>query len=268
MAKASFQVGTFLPSLIRSGDRAVLPHVASFHITSHCLMTIFSTKHLVPDCHLDGAVYSGNFSTLGDGIYHGQLVTDQFCDLILDRIKQHEKPHTKDLYKQANSMHQEAILVDQLGLGPLIEAFSNFFLKDIASELLPDVYLPPLDGIHSYIVRYSKSLDHDLGFHVDDSFLTINLCLNDSFKGSELVFEGARCPRHIETPATDSERTCVDHKKGYIVFHHGKNRHYVKGIEDGERYNLIIWCQNSAEYSRWFDASRTRACLDFCNYSP
>ena len=58
-------------------------------------MTVFSTKHLVPDCHLDGAVYSGNFSTLGDGIYHGQLVTDQFCDLILDRIKQHEKPHER-----------------------------------------------------------------------------------------------------------------------------------------------------------------------------
>ena len=72
-----------------------------------------------------------------------------------------------------------------------------------------------------------------MGFHVDDSFLTINLCLNDSFKGSELVFEGTRCPRHIETPAADSERTCIDHKRGYIVFHHGKNRHYVKGIEDG-----------------------------------
>ena len=165
-------------------------------------------------------------------------------------------------------MHQEATLIDQLGLEPLIQAFSNFSLKDIAPELLPDVYLPPLDDTHSYIVRYSKSRDRDLGFYVEDSFLTINLCLNDNFEGSELVFEGSRCPRHFETPTVDSERSCIDHKKGYIVSHHGKNRHYVKDIEDGERYDLIIWCQNSAEYSRWFDASRTRACLDFRNYSP
>ena len=164
-------------------------------------------------------------------------------------------------------MHQEAVLTDQLGLDPLIRSFSNFFLKNIASKILPVGHLPPLNNIHSYVVRYSKSLDHDLGLHVDDSFLTINLCLNSDFEGSELVFEGTRCPRHIETLASDREIACVDHKRGFIVFHHGKNRHYVNHIKDGERYNLIIWCQNSAEHSRWFDASRDGTCLDFCHYS-
>ena len=231
-------------------------------------MTMFSKEHLVPDCHADGTIHRTTFIPVGNGVYQGQLVSDEFCDLILARVKEYEQAVKASSYKQANSMHQEAILIDQLGLEPLIQSFSNFFLTNIASEFFPARHLPPLDGLHSYIVRYSKSLDHDLGFHVDDSFLTINLCLNDDFEGSELVFEGTRCPRHIETPAADRERICIDHKRGYIVFHHGKNRHYVKGIENGERYNLIIWCQNSAEYSRWFHASRTQVCLDFCAYSP
>ena len=186
----------------------MLPHVASFHITSHCLMTIFRQNTLCQTVIWTALSTAKNFSTLGDEIYHGQLVTDQFCDLILDRVKQ----HTRDLYKQANSMHQEAILIDQLGLGPLIEAFSgNFFIKDI-SQVLPDVYLPPLDGIHSYIVRYSKSLDHDLGFHVDDSFLTINLCLNDSLRALNWCLKELDVPVISKRPPLTSAHASITKK--------------------------------------------------------
>ena len=231
-------------------------------------MKTFTSNYLVPDCRLESVTFKDFFSVSGDGIYQGQIVSDRFCDLILDRVKEYEQLGTDGPFEHANSMHEKAILTQQLDLEPMVESFSNFFIKNIASEILPDGHLPEVDGVHSYIVRYSEALDHDLGFHVDDSILTINLCLNDGWGGSELVFEGTRCPRHIETPAADGERTCIDHKRGHIVFHHGKNRHYVSRIEGGERYNLIIWCQNSAEYSRWFDASRTRTCLDFCTYSP
>lgn len=38
-----------------------------------------------------------------------------------------------------------------------------------------------------------------LGFHVDDSEVTLNVCLGKQFSGGELFFRGVRCERHVNT---------------------------------------------------------------------
>ena len=43
----------------------------------------------------------------------------------------------------------------------------------IANYFIPDRF-KKIDGIHSYIVRYGDNYDRNLGFHVDDSLITIN----------------------------------------------------------------------------------------------
>ena len=53
-----------------------------------------------------------------------------------------------------------------------------------------------------------------------------------------------------------------------MVLHDGKNRHYVDSIEEGERYNLIIWCQNNDENTEWHKAQENHECLDYCDYLP
>ena len=56
-------------------------------------------------------------------------------------------------------------------------------------------------------------MDIGLGFHIDDSLVTINLCLNDSFIGSDIVFEGIRCPIHVDTLHKSNENVSIRQKK-------------------------------------------------------
>jgi len=161
-------------------------------------------------------------------------------------------------------MHWNAIPSKQLGIEPLVQSFVELFYREISHHFLPERLRIPIDTVHSYIVQYSNSSDRDLGFHVDDSLLTLNICLNDGFTGSELVFEGERCPIHVDTSSSPGEQITIEHKKGSMVVHPGKNRHYVNNISRGERYNLIIWCQSEIERNRWFDALKTGECLKFC----
>ena len=126
--------------------------------------------------------------------------------------------------------------------------------------------LKKIDGIHSYILRYGANYDRNLGFHVDDSLITINFCLKNDSKGSELCFSGIRCPLHIDTPSMDNEEKIITHEKGFVVIHDGKNRHHINDIYSGERYNLIIWCQDKEEKENWFNSLQNNKCLDFCEY--
>lgn len=36
-------------------------------------------------------------------------------------------------------------------------------------------------------------------FHVDDSEVTLNVCLGRQFSGGELYFRGLRCDKHLHT---------------------------------------------------------------------
>lgn len=37
------------------------------------------------------------------------------------------------------------------------------------------------------------------GFHVDDSEVTLNVCLGTKFSGGELFFRGVRCDKHVNS---------------------------------------------------------------------
>jgi hypothetical protein len=38
-----------------------------------------------------------------------------------------------------------------------------------------------------------------VGFHVDDSEVTLNVCLGRQFSGGELFFRGVRCDEHVSS---------------------------------------------------------------------
>lgn len=40
-----------------------------------------------------------------------------------------------------------------------------------------------------------------IGFHVDDSEVTLNVCLGKEFDGGELFFRGVRCDKHVNGEA-------------------------------------------------------------------
>ena len=103
-----------------------------------------------------------------------------------------------------------------------------------------------LDGAHEAVVEYGLAGDQDLGFHVDDSEVTVNLCLRNTAVGSELYFQGRRCANHRQDPVRPGEEVVVGHQPGVALIHAGSHRHGVYGISQGARRNLILWSSSSA----------------------
>lgn len=85
-----------------------------------------------------------------------------------------------------------------------------------------------LEPLRAHIVSYSASRGPRGHFpHVDDSGLTINVCLGPTFTGGELV---------IDNKAT------IPQVPGRAIVHEGRLPHHSNDIASGERYNLVVWC--------------------------
>jgi hypothetical protein len=201
-----------------------------------------------------------------ESVYTGKVVSDEFCDFIMSKINVYENVKYKTDIHHANSMHKYTIPLEKLVLKDFIEAFVKIYLLKIIQKKFPDRFDHGFDEIHGYIVRYSKYEDVNLERHVDDSFVTANICLNENFLGSELVFNGVRCPIHLDSSFQINEELSITHQKAILILHDGKNRHYVNSIREGKRYSLIIWVQSNNERKKWLSSIENELCIDFCKY--
>lgn len=150
-----------------------------------------------------------------------------------------------------NSMHQHGVVLEDLGLDGLCEAFLRGAVLPVARHLFEPFHGADLDEHHGYLVEYGANEDEDLGFHVDDSDVTLNLCLGDGgadgrgFDGAELTLMGLRCELHRQTSVFDDEVVELEHLPGTAILHAGAHRHRVEPIRRGRRRNLILWCRAS-----------------------
>jgi hypothetical protein len=142
-------------------------------------------------------------------------------------------------------MHDHGAMLGPLGLDGFVDELRDRLAPRLG-ELYPGVGGASLDGHHSYLVEYGRDLDEDLGFHVDDSEVTLNLCLGDDFSGAELVLLGRRCDAHRQTPVLPGETLEIEHEPGRAVLHAGRHRHRVDPIRRGVRRNLIAWLRSSS----------------------
>lgn len=78
--------------------------------------------------------------------------------------------------------------------------------------LFPERGGASLDSQHSFTVQYQLGGDRNLGFHVDDSDVTMNLCLGKTFEGGDLFFRGL-----IDCPETHSQYEEVPHQMQYAL---------------------------------------------------
>ena len=146
-----------------------------------------------------------------------------------------------------NSMNNDGVILSDIGWETAFQEVMVKMIVPLAKELFPTVGGASLTTQHSFIVEYGKGRDRSLGFHVDDSEVTLNLCLGDSFEGSELYFQGRRCEAHRQLPHSPEEHVIVEHKVGVAILHAGAHRHGVLPIVSGRRRNLIMWCRSTEE---------------------
>jgi hypothetical protein len=118
-----------------------------------------------------------------------------------------------------------------------------------------------LDSFHAFSVQYGAHGDRDLGFHVDASDVTLNLCLGESWEGGELYFQGRRCALHRQESHRDEEHWEYQHEPTKALIHAGKHRHGVLPITSGFRRNIIIW-YSAGEYVD------DEECPSWCQHNP
>jgi hypothetical protein len=150
-----------------------------------------------------------------------------------------------------NSMNDYGVVLETLGLGGLAQGLMEAAVSPLAARLFPEVGGASLSDSHAFVVEYERGGDVDLGFHVDDSDVTLNLCLGErpedgGFEGGELYFQGRRCALHRQTGCAPEEHLEVAHEPGVALLHAGKHRHGAWPLRSGRRVNLILWCRSPA----------------------
>lgn len=144
-----------------------------------------------------------------------------------------------------NSMHRYGVILSELGFGPAITELFEL-LKPTLSPLYPEVGSDTLDSEHAFVVAYSEqSGDRDLGFHVDNSEVTLNITLEAKGNGGALYFQGRRCEGHRQHPHRLEEELVVRHTTGALLIHSGAHRHGVYPINGASRRGIIVWLSSS-----------------------
>lgn len=190
----------------------------------------------------DPAFRSSEVEVLAPGVLRLPLLIPATCALLLEEVERRRASLTAR--RPPSSMHDHGVMLGALGLDGVVDQLRDRLAAELAAHF-PLLGGGDLDHHHSYLVEYGRELDEDLGFHVDDSEVTLNLCLGEEFSGAELVLLGARCDLHRQTPISESEVIEIEHEPGVAVLHAGRQRHRVDPIRRGVRRNLIAWLRST-----------------------
>lgn len=158
-----------------------------------------------------------------------------------------------------NSMNQYGLILSHIGFQHQLNQLMKDTIRPLATMLFPEVGGESIDEQHSFIVDYGMSRDTDLGFHVDNSEVTLNFCIGGNFTGSNLYFQGRRCAEHRQTHHKPQEHLEIEHQPGMAILHAGAHRHGVYPLSKGDRRSLIMWCTSST-----YRANVSTECPDWC----
>lgn len=199
-------------------------------------------------------------------IYTFPMLRPEICTALIEEVKAFECwCDDQDLNKlRPNSMNNYGVILDTFGFQGCLQQMMLEVVAPFARQLFPDVGGGSLDQHHGFTVEYGVEKDLDLGFHVDASDVTLNICLGTDFSGGELYFRGIRCESCMQTRARPEEEFDIAQVPGRAILHRGKHRHGAKAILEGERHNLILWC-NSSQYAASNEPER---CPSWCHSSP
>ncbi|KAG2392624.1 hypothetical protein C9374_011349 [Naegleria lovaniensis] len=170
-------------------------------------------------------------------VYSLVIFTEEFCKKLIEEKDNYEK--TQNVKLRPNSMNNYGIVIDEIGMGKFFDTFVREYFSPLAKIMNPAGF--DLDDHHTFLVEYFIGGDSDLSVHVDDSELTLNVCLGKpGFEGGNLFFKG-----HRDDPKTYNQYFEYKHVPGRAVMHDGAMMHGALPLTKGERVNLIIWARST-----------------------
>ncbi|GAM20380.1 hypothetical protein SAMD00019534_035550, partial [Acytostelium subglobosum LB1] len=173
------------------------------------------------------------------GIYSLKVFKEDFCLKLLNEIDNFRNSGLPTA--RPNSMNNYGVILDEIGFTSFFTQFRDQYLRPFTSVLYPRYNGAELDSHHAFIVQYKIDKDKELGFHYDESDVTLNLCLGRQFTGGSLYFRGI-----LDQPDTHQEYFEFQHKPGTALLHVGSHRHGANGLTSGERSNLIMWLKKTS----------------------
>ncbi|KAK6931558.1 hypothetical protein RJ641_003351, partial [Dillenia turbinata] len=181
------------------------------------------------------------------GIFTFEMFQPQFCEWLVSEVENFEKwvHNTKLRIMRPNTMNKFGAVLDDFGMESMLEKMIEDYVRPMSRIFFPEVGGSLLDTHHGFVVEYGIDRDLDLGFHVDDSEVTLNVCLGKQFSGGDLFFRGVRCDKHVNTETQSEEILDYSHVPGHAVLHRGRHRHGAKATTSGHRINLLLWCRSS-----------------------
>jgi hypothetical protein len=116
-------------------------------------------------------------------------------------------------------------------------------LRPFINEYFGEKYCDKLALYQQFSVHYSVITDKKLDKHVDDSDITINICLKNTFGFGSSTIHFDDSPDTLFSKS-ENKPFGISLSRGDIMIHKGNHAHYVTDIgnnKTGERCNLILW---------------------------
>ncbi|KAL3654447.1 2-oxoglutarate and iron-dependent oxygenase domain-containing protein cp2 [Castilleja foliolosa] len=181
------------------------------------------------------------------GIFTFEMLQPRFCEMLLTEVENFEKwvNETKFRIMRPNTINKFGVVLDDFGMETMLDKLMEDFIRPMSKLLFSEIGGSTLDAHHGFVLEYGMNRDVDLSFHVDDSEVTLNVCLGKQFSGGELFFRGVRCEKHVNTETQSEEIFDYSHVPGRAVLHRGRHRHGARATTAGNRVNLLLWCRSS-----------------------
>ncbi|KAL9681666.1 hypothetical protein QQ045_013453 [Rhodiola kirilowii] len=134
------------------------------------------------------------------GVFTFEIFQPQFCELLLSEVENIKRwvHDTKFRIMQPNTMVKCGVSLTDFGLGSMLDRLMDY-IRPISKLFFSDVGGGTLDTNHGFIAEYGPDIDDNDGFHIDDSEVSLNVCLGDEFSGGNLYFRGIRCDNHVDS---------------------------------------------------------------------
>ncbi|CAN6727760.1 unnamed protein product [Malus baccata var. baccata] len=241
--------------------------IAHYQPLQRELYTLQAAKFFVPSflraiSENTEASFRNILSEPSPGVYTFEMLQPDFCELLLTEVENFEGwvHETNFRIMRPNTMNRYGCVLDDFGLETMLDKLMEDFIRPLSKLFFPEVGGSTLDTHHGFVVEYGSDRDVELGFHVDDSEVTLNVCLGKQFSGGDLFFRGVRCDKHVNSETQSEEIFDYTHVPGHAILHHGRHRHGARATTSGHRVNLLLWCRSSVfrelkkyqkDFSKW-----------------
>ncbi|KAK1387072.1 2-oxoglutarate and Fe(II)-dependent oxygenase superfamily protein [Heracleum sosnowskyi] len=181
------------------------------------------------------------------GLIIFDMFKPEFCQMLLEEFGNFKKWawETKTIIMRPNTMYRYGVVLADLGMETMIGKLMKDFILPMSTIFFPEVGGDTIDSYHGFIVEYGADTAHHLDFHVDDSEVTLNVCLGEKFYGGELFLRGVRCVKHLNVDSELKEIFDYSQVPGRAVLHRGRHRHGALSTTSGHRVNMLLWCKSS-----------------------